>query len=171
MAKMEPRAVMNVDGHCQMIRNACIGTASPVLRKDGFHPIDGVERGVASRSISRAPFIRKTSVSAWFDIFFHITEVVASLTRRGTSHDQFCVRFPYTYFSRHVAFLRQLSIAGTDRNRQRRTETRGGDVARVAKTSRDRRTDRQTNMHTNFEGLGRRCVHSSTLQPACYLIV
>ena len=98
MAKMEPRAVVNVDGHCQMIRNACIGTASPALRKDGFHPIDGVERGVASCSISRAPFIRKTSVSAWFDIFFHITEVVASLTRRGTSHDEFCVRFPYTIF-------------------------------------------------------------------------
>ena len=58
--------------------------------------------------------------------FCHIAEVLASLTRRGTSHDQFCVRFPYTYFSKHVAFLRQLQKqrrrrSVTDRNEQRQT--------------------------------------------------
>ena len=78
-----------------------------------------------------------------FISFCHITEVVASLTRRGTSYEQFCVRFLYIYFSRYVAFLRQLSTAGTDRNRQRLTETTGRDVTRLTETGIDRRTDRQ----------------------------
>ena len=60
-----------------------------------------------------------------FISFCHITEVVASLTRRGTSYEQFCVRFLYTYFSRRVVLLRQLSAAGTDKNRQRLTEKGG----------------------------------------------
>ena len=40
-------------------------------------------------------------------------------TRRGTSLDQISVRFPYGYFWRRNAFLKQLSIAGTDRNKNR----------------------------------------------------
>ena len=70
--------------------------------------------------------------------------MVANLTRRGTSHDQFCVRFPYTYFSPYVVFLRQLSTAGTDRNKHRLTKTGGVDVARLIQTGRDRLTDTHT---------------------------
>ena len=131
----------------------------------GVIPINGVERVVLSCSIARAAFMKMILVSVSFDIIFYSTEVLASLTRRGTSHDQFYVRFPYTYFSRHVAFPTKLNTVGTKRNRQRLTDTRVGDVARVTKTGRDKQSDRQTDKHTNFEGLGCRCAHNSISQP------
>ena len=97
-----------------------------------------------------------------------VARVAANLTRRGTSLDQFCVRFPYTLFSRRGAFLTQLSTAETDRNKQ--TEADGNSGKRRSATDRDmqRRIDKHTYMQTNFEELGRRHAHSSTSQPACY---
>ena len=64
MDKIEPSAVINVDGHCKMKRNAFIVKASAELRRMSFIRIDCVERVVASCSISRAAFIRRTLVSA-----------------------------------------------------------------------------------------------------------
>ena len=65
-------------------------------------------------------------------------------TRRGISHDQFCVRFPYTHFSRHAAFLRQLSSAETNSNKQKLTETR-----KRKRSATDRNEQTQTDWHTN----------------------
>ena len=107
--------------------------------------------------------MKMTLVSVSIDIIFYSTEVLASLTRRGTSHDQFYVRFPYTHFSRHVAFPTRLNTVETKRNRQRLTDTRVGDVARV--TDRqirtrilkgwvvDARTALSRNHRTHFFGL------------------
>ena len=129
----------------------------------GVIPIHGVERVSSSCSISRAAFMKMILVSVSIDIIFYSTEVLASLTRRGTSHDQFYVRFPYTHFSRHVAFPTRLNTVETRRNRQRLTDTRVGDVARV--TDRqirtrilkgwvvDARTALSRNHRTHFFGL------------------
>ena len=71
-----------------------------------FVPRDGVERVVTSCSMSRATFIRKMLVSALLDI----TNVVASLTSRGTSPVHFYGQLPYNSFCRLVDLVTPLSI-------------------------------------------------------------
>ena len=77
--------------------------------------------------------------------------MVANLTRRGTSHDPKCVRFPYTYFWRQVAFLKQLSTTGTDRQRPPETGGRRSATDRDGQRRNDGPTDRQPDKQTNTQ--------------------
>ena len=77
--------------------------------------------------------------------------MVANLTRRGTSHDPKCVRFPYTYFWRQVAFRKQLSTTGTDRQRPPETGGRRSATDRDGQRRNDGPTDRQPDKQTNTQ--------------------
>ena len=75
-----------------------------------FFPNDGVERVAASCSISRAKCIRNTLLLVLFYILLHITNIVASLTRRGTSLVHFCGQLLCIDFCRLIEMVMQLSI-------------------------------------------------------------
>ena len=75
-----------------------------------FFPRDGVERVAASCSISRARCIRKVMLLVLFYILVHITNIVVSLTRRGTGLVHFCGQLLCIDVCRLVEMVMQLSI-------------------------------------------------------------